>query len=240
MNSASLPKIFIGTMFSIENQFDDCIKAIKSQKEVTLEHEIITGLGEYDAHVKLYETWEKIKNSYDAFIKVDADMILKDDFVVQRAVKELNYAMIEGYTSIQCPLYDFYIEDIVFGLNCYSPKVIFHAPSSRIYCDRNMSNNKTKVLRKKEDSMFDLFPAGSHCENPNEIQAFMWGYHRGTKSNDAAYQQLKISHSKNPNSAKKLALKGFEVGSSRKSTDMSYSDVEFSKIFETAKLELGL
>ena len=236
----SLPRVFVGTMFSIENQFKDCINVIQSQKEIHVTHEIISGLREHDAHVKLYESWEKMKDQYDAFIKVDADMILKDDLVLHRMTEEINRSVKDGYTSIQCPLYDYYIEDMIFGLNCYSTKVIFHTPSSKLFCDRSTSNNFTKVIRSSADSHFDLFPAGSHCDNPSEKQAFMWGYHRGAKSNTSIYHQLKDSYDKNPTWEKKIALAGFKSGESRRNVELSYEDREFDKIFEHAKAELLL
>lgn len=223
-------KVFIGTMRSHEGEFDLCMTAIKNQTGVFLDHLLIEGMREYEAHERLYRTWEENKSSFDAFIKIDADMVLKDETVIERCIKELHEAMSKGYTSIQCPLYDYFLEGMVYGLNCYSTKVVFEKPSNRIFCDRSTKNNKTWVIRSPDQTKNNLYPAGSHCSNPTDHQSFMWGYHRGSKANHDIYRQLMNSIEKRGTRQKHLALCGFKAGFERRS-ELSYNDPEFMEFF---------
>lgn len=224
-------KVFIGTMKSYEGEFDQCMTSIKSQTGVLIEQFLIEGMREYEAHEKLYRAWEDSKSSFDAFVKVDADMVLKDSTTILRCVELLRTKKQEGYTAVQCPLYDFFLEDMVYGLNCYSTDVVFEKPRSRIYCDRSTKNNTAWIVRSPDSANNDLYPAGSHCSNPSDYQSFMWGYHRGSKNNTSAKEQLLQSINKRRTRQKQIAYAGFRAGEEN-IKELSYEDEAFMRFYK--------
>lgn len=229
-----MARVFIGTMYSNENDFDECVKSINNQKFVSIDHYVVQGLREYDAHENLYEKWENEKESFDAFVKVDADTILRDDTIIFNCVEELKESIDKGFTSLQCPLYDHFLEGPIYGLNCYSRLVKFDKPKSRIFCDRMIENNITKVIRSNNDTKrSNLLISGDHCKNASDYQSFMWGYHRGSKSSNEVYDRL-ISSIKIKNTKQKIIAKiGFETGIKEKK-ELSYTDLNFTQIFNEA------
>ena len=59
-------------------RFNCCCNIINTQKDVDVHHEIISGLPEHEAHIKLWQTWNRAKSKHDLFVKIDADTVLND------------------------------------------------------------------------------------------------------------------------------------------------------------------
>lgn len=220
-------KIFVGTMFSGENELAKCISAIRTQHDVEITHYIVRNKREIEAHRDLYSTWNDVKNNYDMFVQVDADTVLIKPSLMQRVIVELRAAKEEGFTSLQYPLLDLLTEQSILGLNCYHPDVVFNVPNDEVYCDRSTSNNKTKLMK---------IEAGYHSPDPTYQQAFHFGLHRGLKNQEPRWApHITGAWKANGDDRRLMALLGFKASkdfSEHKKT--SYHDDEFNEAFVEA------
>lgn len=170
------PRVFFGTMYSGESELADCKQAIAAQKYLSnIQHHIISGLREKNAHDELWKSWENCKNDFDLFVKVDADTIIANDHAISD-VWNL-FATNKRVTGVQVRLLDYYTNSLIAGLNFFSPVVKFKT-SPDLYCDR-VDTNHDIVL--KGEAVKHLEPIGYHCKNPSKIQSFHYGLHRMLK-----------------------------------------------------------
>lgn len=215
-------RVFIGTMHNDENDYQECVSMIRQQKCIDITHFVISGKNEYDAHCELYEKWSNVRGLHDYFIKVDADMVLKDDTAVYRMCREMSRYSSVGFKAISCPLFDFFLEDYIHGMHCYIRDTNFFdsKPNSRVFCDAIDVHKKEKLITQPSESEYDVYPVGYHCKNPSERQAFMWGYHRGTKDRNV-WEKLLRSQSQSPHPMKQIAIHGYKMGKRNHNTPIS-------------------
>lgn len=170
-------KIFVGTMHSGEEEFEESRKKILSQQNVDIVHFIIDSLPEYEAHNALWNAWNDCKQSFDLFIKVDADTLIDNPNKFEQIGSE--FSKNDRLTGMQIPLHDYFTDDLILGLNCFSPKVVFTPAKSRLHADHADSGHDI-VYRNEQVS--HLVPAGRHCAYPNDRQSFHYGLHRMKKN----------------------------------------------------------
>ena len=111
------PKVFVGTLYVNEPQFEKCCDAISSQKGVEVTHSIIKGKSELEAHNILWNQWNTVRSCYDMFVKVDADTVLREG-VLQQAAELMTSD--KRITGMQIPLHDYFTNVEIAGLNCFS------------------------------------------------------------------------------------------------------------------------
>ena len=223
------PKIFVGTLYSGESEFQDCCKAIKDQQEVIIKHKVISNKPEYEAHNLLWEEWEKSKLDYDLFVKIDADTVLNSDSALFRISKLFHDIKITG---AQILLHDYFTEDLIAGLNVFSKKVIFKPSRRKLFADHADKQN-TNVL--KGDSVRHLNPIGFHCINPNEKQSFHYGFHRALKGQNKIIKRCAEVWLDKKDNARAWALAGAmsKKWYLRRNTD--YGDHRFEYLFKELK-----
>jgi hypothetical protein len=221
------PKIFVGTMYSGENELAQSIASIRKQEKVEVYHVIVRDKRELEAHCDLYTQWNQNKQNFDMFVQVDADTVLQSPTAFFDAFDALHREMEHGYTSLQYPLLDHLTESRIMGLNFYSPHVIFNVPNDEVYCDRSTSNNATKLM---------LHEIGFHSPNPTYRQAFHFGLHRGLKGQDQKWSPALIGAFKaNGDDRRVMALLGFRASKAfRGHKRTSYVDDEFSEAYVEA------
>ena len=237
-------RIFVGTMYCGENEFDCSQQFIDEQLNVIVKKYIVKNKSEQDAARELYGTWNILKDEYDFFVQVDADTILAHDYVLDQATQLLyNHSAplrdnSKAFTSLQAPLYDYLTNDFVMGLNVYTPQVVWESNINKLYTDRCTKNNVT--LRPDNFKQFpeSLIPAGSHAAMLSNVQAYHYGLHRGLKNQfDKKKRILHCSETV----TRKFALIGFEdCEMFRGTTDFSYNDDKFLSAFENAKQRIGI
>ena len=120
-------KIFVGTLYSGESEFEACCKEIEKQIGVEVHQKVFSFLPEYAAHNELWSYWEKVKDNFDLFVKVDADTVLNDNFALLKISQLFNDIDVTG---AQILLHDYFTDDLIAGLNVFSKQVIFK-PSRR-------------------------------------------------------------------------------------------------------------
>jgi len=184
-----LPRIFVGTMYCNEGDFPECGEMITSQKGVTVDQTIIANLPEKDAHNQLWSGFRKAQaeGNYELLVKIDADTVLAHGNVL-KIIAQI-FRDNPRITGLQAPLYDYFSDGFINGLNCFSPNVTFQDTQDTLHCDRNIDVNHDIVLR-QPNLPPTLMPAGYHCRRSTELQAFHYGLHRQLKNQHALMRHV--------------------------------------------------
>ena len=232
----TMPRVFVGTMYCGERDFDTCKQSLSSQKGVEIEHCIIENLPEKEAHNRLWSSWRAVQHTtFDMFVKVDADTVLAHDNVLMEFLMLLNAN--KRITGIQAPLHDYYTDGLINGLNCFSNDVIFSDSTDYLYCDRNVDGGHDIVL-KAENVPDTLRPAGHHCHNASEIQSFHFGLHRTLKNQHATLARVRAAwerkHSEKLDDNRSFALLGAMMAYRFTDGGFNYTDPKLMTLFEEA------
>ncbi len=175
---SELPRIFVGTMYMQEGDFQTSLAEVQAQEGVTVSHVIISGLKEKEAHNALWNAWRHQGPHNDLFVKIDADTVLASHTTL-RDLWDLFQTDLR-ITGIQAPLHDYFTDGPINGLNSFSTKVVFNDTKDELYCDRQVDTGHDVVLR--GDILPErLRPAGYHCHYATDKQAFHYGLHRMLK-----------------------------------------------------------
>jgi hypothetical protein len=224
-------KVFIGTLHCNEADYEQCKSAIDSQKNVSITHATITNLPELEAHNKLWDLWRFVKQDYDLFIKIDADTVLCNEFIVHEICKI--FASNQDITGLQAPLHDYFTDSFINGLNCFSPAVTFLTSKDSLYCDRKVDVDH-KITISSNQVPACLKPAGLHCHFASDEQAFHFGLHRALKNQNEILQRVKSAHAIYNDRKRKLVLLGSEASKAFKNGNFNYTDEQFRTSFEEA------
>jgi len=229
-----MPRCFIGTLHSGEGDFDKCCKMLSSQENVEITHKIISNLPEKEAHNELWKAWYNVKQQmhYDVFVKVDADTVLRDTKTLFNIVNEFNNN--DQLTGIQAPLMDYMTDQLINGLNCFGPTVKFNVTESLLYCDRNVDTGHNVVLR-QNDLKSCLVPAGYHCYNSTDIQAFHYGVHRALKNQTHTILRVKDVWLIKQDRTRALALIGARMAENFNHTNHNYTGDTLKAMFALAE-----
>lgn len=170
-------RVFVGTLECGEAEFELCRQRIACQEGVVVEHVVFSNLPELEAHQRLFETWNLRRQEFDLFVKVDADTVLVDERALFR-LWEL-FTTDPEVTAVQAGLHDYFTDEMIAGLNCFSPEVSFSRPTHQVYCDRMEEIGHRRVLKPGDTPA--LYPIAHHCLFPHPRQAFHYGYRRWLK-----------------------------------------------------------
>lgn len=226
-----LPRVFVGTMYCGEGDFEECLAAITVQKGVAIEHRIISNQPEKEAHDSLWCAFEQAADDCDMLVKIDADTVLAHPEVLIKT-----YELFQAnprVTSVQAPLYDFFTDGFINGLNSFSPRVRYRT-SPELYCDRVDYNHDIQL--RANDCPETLRPAGFHCSSANERQAFHYGLHRALKNQNDIRQRVHRAYMHDYNRIRGYALVGFDMaGEFRDHRGFNYQDERFQEAFRKAQ-----
>lgn len=167
-------RIFVGTLYTIENEFDECVRSIEQQSYKNFDHFVFRDLPNKEAHVTLFKTFLEQANKYDVLIKVDADMVLSNASLFENIVRKLEENDWAEILSIG--VHDFFSDQLIWGLNAYRNTVRWNFEKNTLFVDRPEVPADKYIFDDKE-----LAPAAIHCKNPSPYQAFHYGVHRGMK-----------------------------------------------------------
>jgi len=167
-------RIFVGTLFTIENEFDECVESIKGQSYRNFQHFIFENLPNKEAHDALYSSFMNMSCEFDLLIKVDADMVIEDKNLFSKIVDKFeNNAWLN---ELEIAVYDFFSDQLIWGLHVYRNKVKWDKNEERLFVDSSPVPSHQHLWDDK-----DLAPAAIHCKNPSLFQSFHYGVHRGLK-----------------------------------------------------------
>lgn len=218
------PRIFVGTMYCGEGDFDECCKAITGQRHVEVTHFVIADRPEREAHNLLWQAWRDAKSDHNVFVKVDADTVLRSPDTLSLIYEQFADPRITG---LQAPLHDYMTDGHVNGLNAFSRRVVFNDTRDELYCDRAVDTGHDVVLREKLLPL-DLVPAGDHCHHASEAQSFHYGLHRMLKGQTTTLDRVFRAWTRHRDRIRLFALAGAHMAprfvANRK---FNYPDPEF-------------
>jgi hypothetical protein len=230
--SEQLPRIFVGTMYTQEGDFQTSLFRIQKQEGVEVTHFIVAGLKEKAAHNALWHAWNDQKSSHDLFVKCDADTVLADRNTLAEIAAQFKR---DRVTGLQAPLHDYMTDGLINGLNAFSPKVTFNDTQDELYCDRQVDTDHDIVLHEK-DLPASLVPAGFHCHTATNKQAFHFGVHRMMKNQKPTINKVFAAWYQHRDRIRGYALIGAQLSprfvQNRK---FNYADPEFIAAFEEAE-----
>lgn len=231
-------KVFVSTMYSGEGDFPACVKSIHEQKDVQVEHHIISHQRELEAHRNQVSTWLTLQHRFDCYVKIDADTILTDKNLFVSVFETMKK---HDASSAQIRLHDYYTDSLINGLNFFTKESKFSIPADEIYCDRCVVHKK---LIHSDENLFDsnIVPAGLHCWHSNHKQAFHFGVHRGLKNRLNEYNLVKQAYTKHGDghsSIRAFVITGFEKSKLFvNNKQFNYGDEFFKSVFQNTLKEL--
>jgi hypothetical protein len=167
-------RLYIGTLHTIENEFDECVQSINAQTYKSFDHYVFKNLPNKEAHVILFKSFLERANEYDVLVKVDADMVLANDALFTGIVSKLKE---NPWAEIfMIAVHDFFSDQLIWGLAAFRNSVRWDFEKETLFVDRpEVPTNKYLFDNQ------DLAPAAVHCKKPSPYQAFHYGVHRGLK-----------------------------------------------------------
>jgi hypothetical protein len=228
-------KLLVGTLYTIENEFEDCCASIRGQSYRDFDHLVLRDLSKQEAHEALYGHFMEKAGEYDLLVKVDADMILQDRDLFRKLVARFDSD--PELDLLIIAVHDFPADKLVSGLNVFRNTVRWDLGEEALFTDRT---HMGATIRKKETDDSVLAPAAIHCGDPGPFQAYHYGFHRGMKAVVGAkrWEVLAALHDhyrRNPDLRLAYALLGADAAFDRRfSVDhISYTDGTLLEYFET-------
>jgi hypothetical protein len=173
-------RVLAGTLYTQENEIEQCLRSIRGQVGVDCEHFLIEGLPKSEAHRRLYGAFMERAAEFDLFVKVDADMVLLSDTLFQRMGQRMSAA--PQVLDLCIAVSDFFSRRLIMGLHGYRSSVTWPptdegaAPDARLFTDQCPVPKSARLNDRRE-----LAPAALHCPDPSPFQSFHYGLHRGAK-----------------------------------------------------------
>lgn len=167
-------KIYIGTLYVGENELEECKKSVQEQTHKNIKHEIFSFLPNKEAHETIYGKFMELRNEYDYFIKLDADMVLNRNTLLEELINyfEKNRNLDQAVFSLN----DWYSNTIIMGMHMYSNRVSWGKINGSLFVDPNPNIPGERKIEWNNPS-----PVADHSPNPSIIEAYMFGYHRALK-----------------------------------------------------------
>jgi len=169
-------RVFVGTLYSGENEYDECLASIQRQTFRDFDHFVFRNLPNKEAHHKLFESFLDRAGEYDILVKIDADVVLASDTILEKIVDKMRCD--DGIDILAVAVHDFFTDKLInAGMATYRNTVRWDYGKETMFVDHAEVRPGREVYDDKE-----LAPAGVHCKNPAPWQAFHYGLHRGLKS----------------------------------------------------------
>jgi hypothetical protein len=163
--------IYVGTLYSGENEFADCVTSIEAQSYNNYRHFVIKGLPQKEAHDKLFRDF--IESGSDLLIHVGPDMVLMDDSLFSQVVNFFTENPHVQHYEIM--VYDCLACQMIWGLNIYHDIELGER-------DENVFTDFLPIDPGRKVSDYgNLAPAAWHCPNPSLFQSFHYGAHKAVK-----------------------------------------------------------
>lgn len=169
-------KLLVGTLYTIEEEFDECMSSIARQTYREFEQLIIQDRPKQEAHEALYGTFMARADEFDLLVKVDADMVLQGRELFRNIVER--FEADRELDLLLIGVHDFPCDRLVTGLNIFRNTVRWNLGNEALYTDMTYD---PRTIRKKVKDRTELAPAATHMSNPSPFQAFHWGFHKGIK-----------------------------------------------------------
>ena len=168
-------KIYVGILYSGENEFDACIESIESQDYADFEYFVFKGLAKKEAHDALNKDFSE--SGFDLLIHVGADTVLIGNEVFSNIVDR--FKQNPWMQHFEIALHDFFSDQLIWGLNTYH-NIKWEKTDEQVFTDFIPVKKGCKV-----GDIDDLAPAAFHCPDPGSFQSFHYGAHKAMKIMEA-------------------------------------------------------
>ncbi len=168
-------RVLVGTLYSGENEYEDCLAAIQKQADVKFEHIVIKNKPELEAHRLLFTYFLERSAEFELLVKVDADTVLCSPNLFKNIIARFEADPCLEVLSIG--LHDFFTDELINGLQTYRNSVRWNLGRDTVFPDIPLLDPHRYFY-----DVSEMAPAGEHCPNPSPLQAFHYGVHRGLKS----------------------------------------------------------
>ncbi len=224
------PRLFIGTMYSGENEYEECKEMIFAQTYWNFEHFVYKDLNYKDAHDALYNEFMSKSDEFDIMIKVDADMVIREKTFFEWVINQ--FQSDNELDMLTMALHDFYLDDHIWGMHAYRNTVKWNTGNEIVYTDRMHVDATIRKHKWHHEIIAD------HCKDPSPFQAFHFGFHRALKAvqpgrikakldgNYRKMEQVYLNYKKTGNIKLAFALAGAELmyNNNFKEENISYND----------------
>jgi hypothetical protein len=167
-------QIFVGTLYTIENEFEECVTSIERQSYRNFQHFIFRDLRNKEAHDTLYKAFMERSDDFDLLIKVDADMVIENENLFTKIIDKFR---INGWLKdLEIAVYDFFSDHLIWGMHTYRNTVRWQHDDKNLFVDACPVEPHERLHDDNE-----LAPAAIHCKDPSPYQSFHYGVHRALK-----------------------------------------------------------
>lgn len=167
-------KIFVGTLKTIENEFEECVAAIERQTYQNFEHFVFEDLPNKEAHDTLYRSFMERADEFDLMVKVDADMVIENEVLFEGIVERFEEH--PRLQDLEIAVHDFFSDRLIWGMHAYRDTMEWKRGDENLFVDRAEVPDEAHI---QDDE--DLAPAAIHCKSPSPFQAFHYGVHKALK-----------------------------------------------------------
>lgn len=167
--------LFVGTLYTIENEVRDCLESIENQTYRKFKLFIFENLPKKAAHQTLYQSFMDKADQFDLLVKIDADMVLVRNDLFEKIVEK--FQTNPGIKELEIAVHDFFSDQLLWGLHAYRNNVRWERGEEDLFTDKSPVH--------PDDRQYDdheLAPAAYHCPNPSPFQAFHYGVHKALKT----------------------------------------------------------
>ncbi|WP_421875639.1 hypothetical protein [Marinoscillum sp.] len=169
-------RILIGILHCIENEFEDCLTALKAQTYQDWDYFVLRNMPNKEAHDSLYAEFMNKACDFDLFLKVDADMVITRNTFLQELIDQMNVN--ELFNHFRIGVFDHFTKRIIHAMHVYRSDVKWYKNEELYFVDMVNNQVRTKTFIKASDP---LVPAANHCPNPSSFQSFHFGLHKVSK-----------------------------------------------------------
>ncbi len=169
-------RVLIGTLHSGENEFDQCIAALRRQSYPHWEQFVLANLPEHEAHERLYDRFMENARGFELFLKLDADMVLSAPDKLAAAVCLFEQSPSLGHAVFR--VHDWMTDTPIIGIHLFRNRVRWPAQSNALFLDSPpiVQGRRRYYIRRAPS------PLALHSPDPSLAQAFRYGLHRGLKA----------------------------------------------------------
>lgn len=168
-------RVLILILNSGEGEYKESIKMLNKQTYKNWQKIVFRGLNNKEAHDTLYSYIMNHNKEFDLFIKLDADMVLLNETILEKIVNyfEKNPNMDQGNFAV----HDVMSDQDIMGLLVFSNKAKWNGSNEKLFVDYTPTIPGKRLLVWGKPS-----PVAWHCPSPTGFQAFHYGAHRAMKA----------------------------------------------------------
>jgi hypothetical protein len=172
--SAYIVRVLIGTLYTGENEFEQCKRSLQQQTHTDWEHVVYRHLPNKEAHDRLYRTFMEQSEDFDLFVKLDADMVFRSNASLQTLVNLFDSEPVLDHALLA--VRDWASDSLIMGLHAYSNRAVWTSSDEKLFVDHSPSVPGKRLTTKKPPA-----PLVDHSPDPTPFQAFRFGVHRALK-----------------------------------------------------------